>query len=199
MLNQITLPQQKKAAKTLGEAFANDTFMSYMLPNSQSRVSKLIQLFIPAIKFCIHYGGIEIREQGGGILLWVSGKSLSFNLIQLIKSGLIWLPLTIGIPAFKRFYQHDRTCEHALNKHTSPNFAYLWVLGVHPDCAGRGLAKQMVTSALNKMREEGYSTCILRTENPKNVGFYEHLGFKQIYTDIPASSGIRFWLFEQAL
>lgn len=49
------------------------------------------------------------------------------------------------------------------------------------------------------MRQQGYSTCWLRTETPKNVGFYEHLGFQQVHNEIPSASGQQYWLMSQDL
>lgn len=58
----------------------------------------------------------------------------------------------------------------------------------------RSLGKQIIQSALEKMHNHGHSACLLRTENPKNVGLYEHLGFKQIHTDTPHASKLPYTL-----
>ncbi|MEM9219832.1 MAG: hypothetical protein AAGD25_36580 [Cyanobacteria bacterium P01_F01_bin.150] len=54
-------------------------------------------------------------------------------------------------------------------------------------------------SDLNDMRQQGYGTCWLRTENLNNVGLYKHLGFQQVHTEIPSGSGQQYWLMYQAL
>ncbi|NER29035.1 MAG: GNAT family N-acetyltransferase [Symploca sp. SIO1C4] len=175
--------------------------MTYMLPNAETRVQQLTKLFLLLIRYSLRCGGVEIAPSGGGVLIWLSGESFAWPLkiLELVRSGLIWLPVSIGLSAFKRLQRHDTACEHALKKHAPKGFAYLWVVGVHPSYAGRGLGKQLIQSAMDAMRSRGYSACLLRTENPKNVGLYKHLGFKQIHTDIPSGSGQRFWLFSQEL
>ena len=65
---------------------------------------------------------------------------------------------------------------------------------------GQGLGSKMIRGALEEMRQQGYETCWLRTENPKNVCLYEHLGFQKIHTEIPSScSGQQYWLMSQVL
>ena len=197
----LTIAQQKTAAAVLGQAFAKDPFMAYMLPDATTRVQQLTKLFLPLIRFSLRCGGVEIAPGGGGVLGWISGEtfSLPFKVLELVRSGLIWLPWSMGLSAFKRLQAHDSICEHALKQNAPKDFAYLWVVGVHPDYAGRGLGKQMIQAALDEMRRRGHSTCFLRTENPKNVGLYEHLGFKQILTETPSDSGIQYWLMSQEL
>ncbi|MEM8717441.1 MAG: GNAT family N-acetyltransferase [Cyanobacteria bacterium P01_G01_bin.4] len=196
----LTAAQQQAAASVLGHAFAKDSFMSYVLPDPTTRIQKLTKLLLPTIRSGLRQGGVEIAP-GGGALVWVPGQMFSgpSKLIELIRSGVIWLPWSIGLSACKRRLAHDSVCEYVLKTHAQNNFAYLWVVGVHPDHTGQGLGKKLVLSALDNMRRQGYSTCFLRTENPGNVGLYEHLGFKQVHTETPASSGHQYWLMSQEL
>lgn len=197
----LTLAQQKTAAAVLGEAFAQDPFIAYMLPDPTTRVQQLTKLFLPLMRCSLRCGGVETSSDGGGALMWISGATFAWPLktMELVRSGLIWLPWSIGLPAFKRLQAHDSACEHALLHKAPKDFAYLWVVGVHPDYAGRGLGKQMIHSAMDTMRQQGHSTCWLRTENPNNVGLYEHLGFNQVLTKTPPSSGLQSWLMSQEL
>ena len=57
----------------------------------------------------------------------------------------------------------------------------------------------MIQSALEKMQNQGHSTCLVMTENSKNVGFYEHLGFELIHTETPDVSKIPYWLMSREL
>ncbi|MBE9029495.1 GNAT family N-acetyltransferase [filamentous cyanobacterium LEGE 11480] len=197
----LTATEQKTAAAVLGQAFEQDPFMSYLLPNAETRVQRLAKLFLPLIRSSLRCGGVVLAPGGGGALVWLSGDAFSWPLkaLELFRSGLIWIPSAIGLSAFKRLQAHDSVCEQALLKHAPQDFAYLWVVGVHPDHAGQGLGKKMIQSALNTMRQRGYSTCWLRTENAKNVGLYEYLGFTQVLTETPEKSGMQYWLMSQDL
>lgn len=199
--HSLTTDPQKTAASVLGQAFANDPFMTYLLPKSETRVHKLTKLFLPLIRVSQHWNGVEMAPNGGGVLLWIPGRAFTWSskIAEVIRSGLMGLPWSIGVSACKRLQIHDSACEDALKQHAPTDFAYLWVVGVHSDYAGQGLGKQMIQTALDKMRRRGHSVCFLRTENPKNIGLYEHLGFKQVFTETPSASGFQYWLMSQDL
>ena len=97
------------------------------------------------------------------------GDAVHFNPLQLIQEGAIWLPGTIGWSAFKRFYGHDMACEQTLQSHAPENFAYLWVLGVHPEAKGQGLGKRVLRSAMEAMRRRGYSSCFRSEEHTSEL------------------------------
>lgn len=194
----LTKTQQKSAAKILGAAFSQDPFMTYVFPDTTSRVQNLTNLFLPIIRCSLRCGGVEISPEGGA-LAWLSGECLPLRLSQLTRSGLIWTPLLMGLPAFRRLQGHDSVCEHELKKRAPDGFAYLWLVGVHPTAKGRGLGSKMIRSTLGAMQRQGYTACLLRTDNEKNVPFYKHLDFKQIYTDTVPSSQLRYWLLSQNL
>lgn len=197
----LTAEQQRAASLVLGQAFEKDFFMTYMLPDANTRVQRLTKLFLPLIRCSQRYGAVDIAPGGGGVLAWAPGKVFSgpIKFLELFRSGMLWVPLSLGLSAFNRLKVHDDVCEHALIKHAPKDFAYIWAVGVRPDQAGKGLGKQLIQSALNEMRHQGYTTCWLRTENPSNVGLYKHLGFQQVHTEIPSGSGQQYWLMYQTL
>jgi hypothetical protein len=39
--------------------------------------------------------------------------------------------------------------------------------------------------------------CYLETAQPKNVAFYEHLGFRRIVETVESQSGLRVWTFRR--
>ncbi|MEM6452364.1 MAG: GNAT family N-acetyltransferase [Cyanobacteria bacterium P01_D01_bin.105] len=197
----LTKQQQKEAATVLGQAFDKYPFMSYVLPDATTRVQKLTKLFLPLIRSSCRHGSVIIAPGDGGVLTWVPGSVFSGRekFLDLFRSGMLGVPLSLGLSAFKRLIVHDEVCEVALLQHAPQDFAYIWAVGVRPDQAGKGLGSKMVRAALDEMRQQGYSTCWLRTETSKNVGLYEHLGFKQVLTDILSGSQQQYWLMFQNL
>ena len=180
--------------------------MSYVLPNATTRVQKLTKLFLPLIRSSCRHGSVTITPDGGGVLAWVPGKVFSRRekFLDLFRSGMLWVPVFLGPSVFNRFTVHDEVCEEALLRHAQlqdpdQDFAYIWAVGVRPDQAGKGLGSTMIRAALDEMRQQGYSTCWLRTETSKNVGLYEHLGFQQVHTETPTGSRQQYWLMSQAL
>ncbi len=199
--SSMTANQQQTAAAVLGRAFAKDAFMAYVLPDADSRIQNLTQIFLPMIRISLRYGGVETSPGNGGVLAWVPTKVFSgpLKILEIIRSGMVWLPASIGVSSVKRLIAHDHACEAALIHHAPQDAAYIWSVGVSPDQTGKGLGKQMIQAALRDMRQQGYKACWLRTENPNNVGLYEYLGFQQVHIETPASSGMKSWLMVQDL
>ncbi|MEN8443414.1 MAG: GNAT family N-acetyltransferase [Cyanobacteria bacterium J06555_13] len=195
----LTKQQQKDAAAVLAQAFDRYPFMTYVLPDATTRVQKLTKLFFPLICSSCRHGSVTVTPDGGGVLAWVPGTVFSnrVKFLDLFRSSMLSVPLAIGPSAFNRFTVHNEVCEAALLQHAPKDFAYIWAVGIRPDHAGKGLGSTMVRAALDEMRQQGYSTCWLRTETLQNVGLYEHLGFQQVHTEIPSGSGQQYWLMSQ--
>ncbi len=194
-----TALQQSAAAEALGAAFCQDPFMSYVFPNAAAREENLKKLFEPVIRCTLCYGGVEFSPGGDGVLLWIAGEKLPLTLPMIVRSGLIWTPLKVGMPAFKRLQDHEAFCDREVKKRAPDGFAYLWVVGIHPRSCGKGIGKQLIQAALSAMRRCGHSVCLLRTDNQKNVPLYEHLGFTQVQTGRVPESEIPYWVLSQTL
>jgi hypothetical protein len=195
----LTANQQQRAAEVLSRAFSRDPFMAYVFPNAQTREQKLAALFQPVIRCCQRYGGVEMTAGGEGVLGWLSGEHFPLGVSQLVRTGMISIPLRIGLPAFFRLQGHEAGCDRASEQRAPAGFAYLWVVGVSPGAAGQGYGKQVIQSALAAMENRGHSSCLLRTDNEKNVAIYERLGFEPIHSATVPKSNLPFWILFQEL
>jgi ribosomal protein S18 acetylase RimI-like enzyme len=195
----LTASQQKRAAQVLSRAFSRDPFMAYVFPDAQRREQKLAALFQPVIRCSQRYGGVEVTTGGEGVLGWLSGEYFPLGLSQLVRTGMISIPLRIGPPAFLRLQGHEDVCDSALEQRATKGFAYLWVVGISPEAAGQGYGKQVIQSALAAMEHRGHSSCLLRTDNEKNVAIYKRLGFEPIHSATVPNSNLPFWILSQEL
>lgn len=59
-----------------------------------------------------------------------------------------------------------------------PHF-YLGILGVDPDRQGEGLGEALIASVLETCDRSGF-VAHLESSNPRNIGFYERLGFETV-------------------
>lgn len=64
-------------------------------------------------------------------------------------------------------------------RHVSANAWYLSIAGVNPDAQGRGLGKVLLQPILDEASKH-QAPCYLETFMPKNVRFYQQLGFVQV-------------------
>jgi GNAT superfamily N-acetyltransferase len=73
-----------------------------------------------------------------------------------------------------------------------PDWAYLRMVGVHPDAQGRGIGRALVQEVIDRVRAQGRRHLGLRTTPPMEVAhrLYESLGFvRDASLDYPADSG----------
>lgn len=105
-------------------------------------------------------------------------------------------PMTIGEVAAERFLTtlsaidpfHHRDVPHA--------HWYVLVLGVSPEAQGTGLGRALLEPVIDRARAEGLP-CYLETAQPKNLGFYQHLGFRVLVDMVEPKSGLHLWTFRR--
>lgn len=140
------------------------------------------------------HGGVALAGDGAGVAGWVDDQSIEIGLAAAVASRMLLLPLRFGPAAMARLQRHERHVEPLVHAAIPGRFAYLWVLGVDPSRRGEGLGRATVAVALEQMREAGFDRCVLKTEQPDNVGLYEHLGFEVATATTVPASGLRPWV-----
>lgn len=58
--------------------------------------------------------------------------------------------------------------------HTKEPFKYLWLMGVRPECQGKGIGNKLIRETLSKYRGD---LIYVETTAPENLKFYKNLGF----------------------
>lgn len=66
------------------------------------------------------------------------------------------------------------------------DFPFISAVGVYPQCRGRGVARQVIAKALNRLKESGVPFVSLY---PVNTHIYSGMGFR-VFTAIPKHEGI---------
>lgn len=95
----LSTAERRRAARTLGRAFARDPLMTYVFPDETTRRRVLPRLFAPMLRCCARYGGVELEADGdgvGGVAAWLAGKHFPLGVWHLIHSGMIATPLQGG-------------------------------------------------------------------------------------------------------
>jgi ribosomal protein S18 acetylase RimI-like enzyme len=80
------------------------------------------------------------------------------------------------------------------------DWAQIRMVGVHPDYAGKGIAKELTRLCIEEAKHLGEKTIALHTSEMMNAArhIYESLGFAQI-KEIDRIFGKRYWLYQLAL
>lgn len=80
------------------------------------------------------------------------------------------------------------------------NWAYIRMVGVNPDCQGKGIARRLTQKCIDFAKQNEESTIALHTSEFMDAArhVYEKLGFVQI-REIEPRFGKRYWLYTLGL
>ncbi len=73
---------------------------------------------------------------------------------------------------------------------------YVMVVGVSPGAQGSGLGRALLQPIIDRADAAG-QPCYLETAQPKNIHFYEHLGFRRVIEIREPTSGLQLWTFRR--
>lgn len=165
------------AAQTLAAAFMTDPGFAWVLPSDAKRHRRLAAVFAASIAHGNRFGGVVSLDDDQAIGVWVPDRRAVIGLIDAARGHMLMLPFTVGVLCMRRLNHAEKHGETFLHLHVATPYAYLMALAVHPDRQGHGLASRVVNEVSDQARSAGFRTLALRTENPRNVDLYRHLGF----------------------
>lgn len=184
-------------AALLARAFANDPMLVHADPDPRRRARWLRKLYRGTARYSQLTGGVELIE-GRGVALWLQNQTEP-TLLQAIFGGMLGVPFALGLRTWFRIARHEAFCTARVRLLCPSRYGYLWILGVDPTAQRQGFGRLAVQAALESMRARGHQLCVLKTETPENVAYYQSLGFECIDEQVVPSSGIRYWLFSRAI
>ncbi|MDD2956514.1 MAG: N-acetyltransferase [Oscillospiraceae bacterium] len=176
----------KKAAEMLAESFFNDPLYVHLLPDEKLRSKILPGYFNCYLEMCFPFTNMlsESPELGGIITVFDSRDRAPHRSYRLsvakcvLKVGwLLWRadPSGKAIRSFLAFREclsskWERKLEVGESVHID-------LLAVSPQFQGRGIAKRLMSSVLERVDGRGISA-VLETHNGGNVPLYRRFGFE---------------------
>lgn len=165
------------AAQTLAAAFVTDPGFEWILPNVATRLRRLTAIFKGSVTHANRHGGVVSLDDDRAIGVWLPDRRAVIGPADAARGHMLTLPFTIGVTSMQRLNRAEKHGQAFLRLHITTPYAYLMALAVHPDRQGNGLASRVIDEVSDKARSAGFQTLALRTENPRNVDLYRHLGF----------------------
>jgi ribosomal protein S18 acetylase RimI-like enzyme len=192
------MPSQSlaSAAQLLARAFFADPLFAHVQPSERTRRRGLPTLFETLLRDAQPRGGVVSTSEG--VVAWTPAHRLHANLLAQIWRGYSKVPLHLGFGASLRLQAHDDWCNRRTQAHSSPEAAYIHCVGVEPALAGQGIGSTLMDAALSRIRQS-CGLCALRTEQPRNVRFYEKLGFRCVEQLEVPTTGLPAWFFVREL
>jgi ribosomal protein S18 acetylase RimI-like enzyme len=185
------------APSLLARAFHEDPFISWAEPDAERRSRTMARVFAGMLSYARRCGG-HLFEPGVGSVHWRDGASATMGAWSVVISG-TWRVALVAPPAvWRRLSAHEDAAMERVRPHLQGGSAYLCTLGVEPGRAGQGHGSRLLQRALGVMARD-WRTCVLRTEQPRNLPFYQRNGFRQVDEHLARPSGLKVWVLSRAL
>ena len=187
-LLRISRPEAKQAAGALAKAFFEYPLLKYYYPADAKR-KKITYYFVASSVFSGTKSG-EVYSTSinmEGVAVWISSDQYPRSMMDSIRS----IPLSISYGLFRHgIYKMKGVGDYidSVKERLAPaRHMFLQTLGVDPEHQGKGYAGKLLTPMLTRLDEE-QMPCYLETLDEKNVGLYQHFGFKLVdETEIPGT------------
>jgi GNAT superfamily N-acetyltransferase len=186
-----------KAHHLLARAFQEDPFIRWAEPDDVRRPRTMRRVFGGMLAYARGCGG-HVFEPGVGSVHWRDGRSANMGSFSVVTSGTWSVALVAPPPVWLRLSAHEDAAMARVQPFLGTGSVYLCTLGVEPSVAGQGHGSRLIRRALVEMGRR-WTSCVLRTEQPKNLPFYLRNGFRQVDEQVVPESGLRVWVFSRPL
>ena len=158
----------------LTRAFDDNKSVNFVVRQDAQRVKRIARLMNYSYNVCNAFGEVWVSDDRAAcaLLLFPDRKQTTFK-------SILWdLKLAfsvVGIDRVKNVLHREGVIK--ANHPRRANFAYLWFLAVHPEQQGEGAGTRFLKTLLaecEKMKRDVY----LETSMPRNLPFYDRLGFE---------------------
>jgi ribosomal protein S18 acetylase RimI-like enzyme len=170
-------PDQLEAAVALVvRAFANDPH-TLAVAHPSERVKMLPPFYRLALRYALRYGEVWVTSSNLEGLAWWMPPGHSINNRQLLSVGALGLPFQTSWEFLRRQLAFEAAGQEAHKRMADFPHWYLVLLAVDPPQQGRGWARRLLESQLERIDRESFP-CYLETYNERNLTFYARYGFR---------------------
>jgi ribosomal protein S18 acetylase RimI-like enzyme len=168
-----------QALSTLKAAFSADPVHRWCYERSRRPEACFDLVFRLLLAAAVAEGTSWATDDVRSVAIWYHpGRSLGTG--DLLRYGLLKAPFVIGLPPLRRLFVAAAIGGRMKRRLMGERpFYYLSVLGTHPDCRGRGLARRVLAPVLG-LADQEHRPCLLESSNRENDGFYEHHRFRVV-------------------
>ncbi|NLV27273.1 MAG: GNAT family N-acetyltransferase [Methanomicrobiales archaeon] len=166
------------AAEMLTSSFASDPKTLHLFTDQKSELFSALFRF--EISYGIRYGWVHtLSSPPVGVAIWLMSDKSEITFIRALFSGGMALQRSIGKENMNRLLDFSQYIDKKHAVKMPYHHLYLFVLGVHPDFQGQGVAGKLLRPVLERL-EKTKTDCYLTIQNEKNVSLNEHFGFEPI-------------------
>jgi ribosomal protein S18 acetylase RimI-like enzyme len=156
----------------LSRAFENNNCVNEVIKQGRNRQKRIRNIMDYSFEICWNYGEIYYTPDHKAVaLLFFPEKKKST--VKSILRDVSFLLSDIDARQIIKVI----TREFQLRKYYPEHFAYLWYLGVDPECQGKGVGSSLLKEVI-KLEDRSNVPIYLETSTLINLSFYKRLHFK---------------------
>ncbi|WFN34393.1 GNAT family N-acetyltransferase [Methanogenium sp. S4BF] len=177
-LIRLSKDQIGPASEMLVRSFFNDSKLTHILPDEDSRKEKGRHLFAFELRYGLRYGRVMATSPNlEGVAVWLPSERSEITFWRAIWSGGMALQRGLGKDGMDRLLAFSDQVDLYHKKHLPGPHCYLFFIGVDPRYQGKGFGGRLIHPMLEWL-DEKQMACYLNTQNEGNIGLYEHFGFR---------------------
>ena len=189
----LTKRQTDQAGEMAARAFFNDPMAAWLLPDPAGRMKRLQTYLKKTLEYGVRYGVVHTTPgEPAGVAAWLSPGRGQFNFYRLVRTGLLWAPLSLGREGYRRSMSMDNLSGDLRKSLVRGPHWYLMLLFVEPARQGQGIGSGLLRPVLAKA-DEARLPCYLETMTDSDVRFYEKRGFRAVWDGGLPANGPHMW------
>ena len=176
-IRKLSIKELKYFSRMAAEAYVNDPVHSYVTKNEKLRKKFVYHFMIERLATSNREDIIYVDDEKRGICVWRKAHNEYdvFDFLMYPNWVFLWLYFPKTIKTLMAYGHLDVKVFPENCYIISPVF-------VSPEHQGKGIANELIKQGIADLTAKGFKLG-LEAQNPKNVPFYEKLGFKVIRHD----------------
>ncbi len=193
--------QYAQAANALARALMHDPFYSAITadlpPKAPARHDCLTRYFNYSIKEGERFGAVVVpAPEVYGAAVWLFPQDPEVQQAMDREKKIFFAGL-LGRQGLARYEAIIDDMHPRASQVVPPSSWYLSIAGVSPERQGRGLGETLLRPTLTEADRLGVC-CYLETFNPRNIKFYNKLGFAEATSHLEPETNSRYWIMLRA-
>jgi ribosomal protein S18 acetylase RimI-like enzyme len=187
---KLSRQQIGQAAAMLTRAFFDDPKLIHLLPDITAKKELSRYLFEFELQYGMNYGDVYTTSPSvEGVAVWLPSSKSEVTFWRAFRSGGMRLQNQLGKTVMDRLMSFSQAIDNLHKKHAPYRHYYLFFIGVDPAYQKKRVASRLITPLIGWLDMQKLP-CYLNTQNEKNIGLYEHFGFRVIEQLVLPDSGI---------
>jgi ribosomal protein S18 acetylase RimI-like enzyme len=166
-----------------------------MLPDMTARQRVAPRQFEASLRYGWLYGlALTTDGEPRGAAVWLQPGETELTASRAQAAGMGGLAGLMGPEGSVRSLRIWRLFADTRAREAGERYWYLMVIGVQPEFQGQGIGSALMHPAL-ALADRDHLSCFVETAQPRNQRLYERHGFRLVWDNSDAESGLRLMSF----